>query len=278
MDIRKWFVKKHDQTNGTAPKSAESKLAVAASEPVKQGSGENAAQRKGAEVLPRDVKTPPAKRPHKINIDEEDDDGDFVTPTSKKQSVDSASNKKLKSSSGRGITKKTRDEESDHEKDDDEEAEPAPKYGGRGCGGRGGSTAGGAGRGRGGGGRGGFMNFGERQPPPHKGEKEVPEGAPDCLAGLTFVISGTLDSLEREEAEDLIKRHGAVLLDLSARKRVISCVMKILKAENLLKPRNWELPSLLRMGYPDLLQRNLMSKFLLLCQIRVHRKSKRRVC
>ncbi|KAL2344012.1 hypothetical protein Fmac_005297 [Flemingia macrophylla] len=27
-------------------------------------------------------------------------------------------------------------------------------------------------------------------------------------AGLTFVISGTLDSLEREEAEDLIKRHG----------------------------------------------------------------------
>lgn len=52
------------------------------------------------------------------------------------------------------------------------------------------------------------MNFGERKDPPHKGEKEVPEGAPDCLAGFTFVISGTLDSLEREEAEDLIKRHG----------------------------------------------------------------------
>ncbi|GAB2212708.1 hypothetical protein Drorol1_Dr00020689 [Drosera rotundifolia] len=234
MDIRKWFVKKHDQTNGTAPKSADPKLTVAASEPVKQGSGENAgrrktskyfdkeqpkaknaseatelsAKRKVAEVLPRDVKTPPAKRPHKINIDEDDDDGDFVTPTSKKQPVDSALNKKLKSCSGRGITKKTRDEESDHKKHDDEEAEPAPKSGGRGRGGRGGSTAGGAGRGRGGGGRGGFMNFGERQPPPHKGEKEVSEGAPDCLAGLTFVISGTLDSLEREEAEDLIKRHG----------------------------------------------------------------------
>uniref|UniRef100_A0A2P2LH61 Replication factor C subunit 1 n=1 Tax=Rhizophora mucronata TaxID=61149 RepID=A0A2P2LH61_RHIMU len=51
------------------------------------------------------------------------------------------------------------------------------------------------------------MSF-ERKDPPHKGEKEVPEGIPDCLAGLTFVISGTLDSLEREEAEDLIKRHG----------------------------------------------------------------------
>uniref|UniRef100_A0ACD5UBJ4 Uncharacterized protein n=1 Tax=Avena sativa TaxID=4498 RepID=A0ACD5UBJ4_AVESA len=52
------------------------------------------------------------------------------------------------------------------------------------------------------------MNFGERKDPPHKGEKEVPEGAPDCLAGLTFVISGTLDSLEREEAGDVIKRYG----------------------------------------------------------------------
>lgn len=62
--------------------------------------------------------------------------------------------------------------------------------------------------GRGGRGRGGFMNFGESKDPPHKGEKQVPEGSPHCLAGLTFVISATLDSLEREEAEDLIKRHG----------------------------------------------------------------------
>uniref|UniRef100_A0A453SH80 BRCT domain-containing protein n=1 Tax=Aegilops tauschii subsp. strangulata TaxID=200361 RepID=A0A453SH80_AEGTS len=90
----------------------------------------------------------------------------------------------------------------------DEDAKTPSKAAGtaRGRGGRGaGATPGG--RGRGGGGR-GFMNFGERKDPPHKGEKEVPEGAPDCLAGLTFVISGTLDSLEREEAGDLIKRYG----------------------------------------------------------------------
>ncbi|XP_042432573.1 receptor kinase-like protein Xa21 [Zingiber officinale] len=37
------------------------------------------------------------------------------------------------------------------------------------------------------------MNFGERNDPPHKGEKEVPEGAPYYLAGQAFVISGTLD-------------------------------------------------------------------------------------
>ncbi|XP_042386629.1 lysM and putative peptidoglycan-binding domain-containing protein 1-like [Zingiber officinale] len=39
-----------------------------------------------------------------------------------------------------------------------------------------------------------IMNFGERNDPPHKGEKEVPEGAPYYLAGQAFVISGSLDS------------------------------------------------------------------------------------
>ncbi|KAG6536344.1 hypothetical protein ZIOFF_001398 [Zingiber officinale] len=39
-----------------------------------------------------------------------------------------------------------------------------------------------------------IMNFGERNDPPHKGEKEVLEGAPYYLAGQAFVISGTLDS------------------------------------------------------------------------------------
>uniref|UniRef100_A0ACD5W4U3 Uncharacterized protein n=1 Tax=Avena sativa TaxID=4498 RepID=A0ACD5W4U3_AVESA len=89
---------------------------------------------------------------------------------------------------------------------DEDDKTPSKAAGRGGRGGRGaGATPGG--RGRGGGGR-GFMNFGERKDPPHKGEKEVPEGAPDCLAGLTFVISGTLDSLEREEAGDVIKRYG----------------------------------------------------------------------
>ncbi|CAJ2654799.1 unnamed protein product [Trifolium pratense] len=107
---------------------------------------------------------------------------------------------------GRGTTQKSADLEEIDEDDDKNAVSPA-KSGGRGRGGRGASTQASGGRGRGGG-RGGFMNFGERKDPPHKGEKEVPEGAPNCLAGLTFVISGTLDSLEREEAEDLIKRHG----------------------------------------------------------------------
>jgi len=45
--------------------------------------------------------------------------------------------------------------------------------------------------------------------PPNRGKKSAPPaGADDCFAGMTFVVSGTLDSLLRGEAEDLIKRHG----------------------------------------------------------------------
>ncbi|CAI9105835.1 OLC1v1004852C1 [Oldenlandia corymbosa var. corymbosa] len=192
-----------------------------------------------------DLRASPAK---KVNKNKNEDDEDFVLSTTKKVSADVTPSKKLKSGSGRAVAKKSEeldesgeddikemksnskasergrggrtgktapggrkkmviDDESDEDEPDDKTSQSV-KPGGRGRGGRGSSTASTGGRGRGSGGRGGFMNFGERKDPPHKGEKEIPEGASDCLAGFTFVISGTLDSLEREEAEDLIKRHG----------------------------------------------------------------------
>ncbi|KII83418.1 hypothetical protein PLICRDRAFT_148179 [Plicaturopsis crispa FD-325 SS-3] len=40
------------------------------------------------------------------------------------------------------------------------------------------------------------------------GSKEVPNGAPDCLAGLSFVFTGELSAFAREEAVDLAKRYG----------------------------------------------------------------------
>ncbi|KAL8147962.1 hypothetical protein AgCh_005334 [Apium graveolens] len=188
-----------------------------------------------------DTKTPIRKKVEKVV-----DDDDFEMPSSKRKGlVEVTPNKRSKSGVGRGVAKKAMDlDESDEddlkakvtkstpksagrgrgkkavsaapadESEDDAEADDkdtkSPKPAGRGRGGRGASAAApGGGRGRGGGGgRGGFMNFGERKDPPHKGEKEVPEGDPNCLANLTFVISGTLDSLEREEAEALIRRHG----------------------------------------------------------------------
>ncbi|XP_061372402.1 replication factor C subunit 1 [Gastrolobium bilobum] len=232
-DIRKWFMKSHDKeknAGGSKPsnqaKSSPDKPQPAKTVPVGQ---ESSGRRITSKYFNTDKKKPkdeketqelPAKRknmkdgeelpePRLLKKIHEDDGGDSVLPTHKKKLADTTPTKKLKSGSGRGIPQKAADlEESDE--DDDKDVVSPVKSGGRGRGGRGASTQSTGGRGRGGG-RGGFVNFGERKDPPHKGEKEVPEGAPDCLTGLTFVISGTLDSLEREEAEDLIKRHGGRL-------------------------------------------------------------------
>lgn len=36
----------------------------------------------------------------------------------------------------------------------------------------------------------------------------IPRGHPDAFTNKTFVITGVLDSLTRQDAEDLVKRHG----------------------------------------------------------------------
>jgi len=47
-----------------------------------------------------------------------------------------------------------------------------------------------------------------RGPPPKQGQKEIPEGAPGCLAKKTFVITGVLESLDKDDARDLIMKYG----------------------------------------------------------------------
>jgi BRCT domain type II-containing protein len=44
--------------------------------------------------------------------------------------------------------------------------------------------------------------------PKAPGSKEIPEGAPDCLGNLTFVFTGELDCLGRDEAIELVKRYS----------------------------------------------------------------------
>ncbi|RZC57627.1 hypothetical protein C5167_004930 [Papaver somniferum] len=138
-----------------------------------------------------DSKPPPMKKLPKAKKEkqkEEENDDDVFEPCPAK---------KLKSVPRKGVKKSIEIDENDE--GNDEVGGTPRKPAGRGGGGRSSAAAPA-------GGRGGFMNFGERRDHPVKGEKE--EGAPDCLVGKTFVISGTLDSLEREEAEDLVKRHG----------------------------------------------------------------------
>ena len=52
------------------------------------------------------------------------------------------------------------------------------------------------------------MHTNRNQPAPASGSKEIPVGAENCLAGLTFVFTGVLDALGREEGQELIKRYG----------------------------------------------------------------------
>jgi replication factor C subunit 1 len=45
-------------------------------------------------------------------------------------------------------------------------------------------------------------------PPPLAGTVEIPEGAENCLMGKTFVFTGLLKTISREEAQALVKRYG----------------------------------------------------------------------
>ncbi|KAJ5666708.1 Replication factor C subunit 1 [Penicillium macrosclerotiorum] len=44
--------------------------------------------------------------------------------------------------------------------------------------------------------------------PPTTGTAELPTGAENCLAGLSFVFTGVLETLGREEGQALVKRYG----------------------------------------------------------------------
>ncbi|GME49001.1 replication factor c subunit 1 [Neofusicoccum parvum] len=45
-------------------------------------------------------------------------------------------------------------------------------------------------------------------PAPEAGAVEIPEGEPNCLAGMTFVFTGLLQYLDREAGQQLVKRYG----------------------------------------------------------------------
>lgn len=49
---------------------------------------------------------------------------------------------------------------------------------------------------------------GNAGPPPMEGAAEIPEGEENCLAGMTFVFTGQLQTIGREDGQALIKRYG----------------------------------------------------------------------
>lgn len=55
-------------------------------------------------------------------------------------------------------------------------------------------------------------------PPPAAGTKEIPTGEENCLAGLTFVFTGVLDTISREEGQELVKRYGGRITTAPSKK------------------------------------------------------------
>ena len=53
-----------------------------------------------------------------------------------------------------------------------------------------------------------FKKFVSRGGAKNPGSKDIPQGSPDCLAGLVFVLTGVFESLEREEMAEIVKKLG----------------------------------------------------------------------
>lgn len=53
-----------------------------------------------------------------------------------------------------------------------------------------------------------YKSFQNRAGPSNPGSKEIPNGKDNCLAGLTFVLTGVYESMEKDEAAQVIKDFG----------------------------------------------------------------------
>lgn len=54
--------------------------------------------------------------------------------------------------------------------------------------------------------------------PPAQGAAEIPVGEPNCLAGLNFVFTGVLNTLGREEGQNLVKQYGGKVTTAPSKK------------------------------------------------------------
>ncbi|XP_076584285.1 replication factor C subunit 1 isoform X1 [Chaetodon auriga] len=53
-----------------------------------------------------------------------------------------------------------------------------------------------------------YRSYLNRDGPRALGSKEIPQGAENCLEGCVFVVTGVLESMERDDAKSLIERYG----------------------------------------------------------------------
>ncbi|KAF3852117.1 hypothetical protein F7725_005472 [Dissostichus mawsoni] len=83
-----------------------------------------------------------------------------------------------------------------------------------------------------------FRNFLNRDGPRALGSKEIPQGAENCLEGCVFVLTGVMESMERDDAKSLIERYGGKVTGNISKKTTYmvqgrdSGVSKLEKAES----------------------------------------------
>ncbi|XP_050354909.1 replication factor C subunit 1 [Nymphalis io] len=56
-----------------------------------------------------------------------------------------------------------------------------------------------------------YQKYLNRSGPKHLGSKEMPEGSPDCLKDCAFLLTGVLDSFERDEVVETITKYGGTI-------------------------------------------------------------------
>ncbi|XP_068448228.1 replication factor C subunit 1 [Clinocottus analis] len=83
-----------------------------------------------------------------------------------------------------------------------------------------------------------YRNFLNRDGPRALGSKEIPQGGENCLEGCMFVLTGVMESMERDDAKCLIERYGGKVTGNISKKTTYlvqgrdSGVSKLEKAES----------------------------------------------
>lgn len=57
-----------------------------------------------------------------------------------------------------------------------------------------------------------YKSFLDREGPKALGSKEIPEGEEGCLLGMSFIITGILESIDRDDAKTLIEKYGGKVM------------------------------------------------------------------
>ncbi|XP_053693430.1 replication factor C subunit 1 [Sabethes cyaneus] len=99
-----------------------------------------------------------------------------------------------------------------------------------------------------------YQKFKNRGGPAAPGSKEIPKGTPDCLAGLQFVVTGVLESMERDECAQVIKDFGGKVVSAVTKKVTHMVVGEEAGPSKLSKAEEFGIPQLSEDALLDLIR------------------------